>query len=421
MEQQADAEQPSPLRRLGAATSLATEVIAIGPRTAAYAARSALRPLRQGRRHPEIRARMPTPGLLGWVLVEQLMMAALPAALAPDEPERLAAVREEVDHTIELLDARGWLANPRGFHQDPTPPERPTLERAEYYGFHYEKLSFESGYDAPEGSQGADERWNAPPNRTAHAYVLRHRDGVHPWLVLQHGYSAGQPLDFIFMGARRFHRDLGFNVIAPTAPYHAQRRVFRRSGIGMTSYDYVRNLHAYGQATWDIRRCIRWAETQGAASVALYGPSMGGYLVSLVAGIDEAVDTVIAGIPAVDTAAAIRRRTPARQWADLNRHGLFGECLDLIHRPVNPLSFTPFVAHERRFIYAGIADQITTPGDAYLLWRHWDRPSVLWFRGTHIGTVGAGDVKRFVDDALRPLAVTATEGGDEDVVAITQL
>ncbi len=390
-----------PKQRVATVTTAAAALVGAGPKTAAYASRAVVRPLQRARRYPEIAPRMPTPTLLASVFMDHVLMAALQGAFTAKDLRDFGVVRREVDHTIGLLDERGWLQDPRGFHQQPPPPEHPIVESARWYGFPYQHLSFESGYVAPEGSPGADKRWSSPPNRTAHAHVLRHRGGGHPWMLLQHGYSAGQPWDFFTMGAAHFHRDLGFNVIGLIAPYHGPRRVLHRGGVGMTSFDYVRNLHSFGQAVWDIRRCISWAVGQGAGSVAHYGISMGGYLVSLVAGIDERVGTAIAGIPAVDMAAAIRRRIPSHQRVEVERAGLFEDCLEVIHRPVSPLSFAPLVPHERRFIYAGIGDQVTTPGDAYLLWEHWKRPNVLWFRGTHLLTsIGRREVKHFVDDAL---------------------
>jgi hypothetical protein len=359
-----------------------------------------VRPLRRSRQHPEIAAQLPTPRLLASVLLDHAAMAALQVAFTPEEHLDHAEIHREVDATIEALDARGWLDDPRGFHPLPPPPVDPVLEPATWRGIRYEELSFESGYVSPVGAARGDERWDAAPNRTARALVLRHRDGDRPWVVLQHGYGAGVAIDFLtMMGGAHLHRDLGFNVIGPIAPYHGTRRVFRR-GIGMTSFDYVRNLHSIGQAVWDIRRCISWAETQGAGSVACHGVSLGGFLVGLVAGLDHRVGPVIAGIPAADMAAVIRRRTLIHPTADAERAGLFDDCLELIHRPVSPLSFVPLVPHEQRFIYAGIGDRVTTPGDAYRLWQHWDRPSVLWFPGSHLVTRRAKAVKQFVDGVL---------------------
>jgi hypothetical protein len=386
---------------LDKARTVASGLTLAAPRTAAYATRAVVRPLRRSRRHPEITPQLPTPRLLASVMIDHVMLAALRAAFTVDDDGDFAELRREVDATIEVLDARGWLHDSRGFHALPPPPVDPVLEELTWRRFRYEQLSFESGYVSPVGAGRADERWSAPPNRTAHAFVLRHRDDGHPWVLLQHGYGAGVPVDFLqMMRAGHLHRDLGFNVIGPLAPYHGPRRVFARGGMGMTSFDYVRNLHSLGQAVWDIRRCISWAQTQGAGLVAYHGVSLGGLLVALVAGVDDRVGTAIAGIPAADIAAAIRRRTLIKPSTELERSGLFGDCLELIHRPVTPLGLAPLVPRERRFIYAGIGDRVTTPGDAYRLWQHWDRPCVLWFGGSHAVTRRATAVKQFVDDAL---------------------
>jgi predicted alpha/beta hydrolase len=414
-------EEPKQGGRWETIGTVASGLVMAAPRTGAYGIRAAVRPFRGSRKHPEIAPQLPTPRLLASVFVDHVAMSALQTVFTAVEDYDLAELRREVDTTIERLDARGWLQDPRGFHRLPPAPVDPVLEPARWLHFRYERLSFESGYVSPVEAERADERWNAPPNRTVHAYVLRHRDSEpHPWVLLQHGYGAGMPMDF-YMGAAHFHRDLGFNVIGPIAPYHGPRRVFRRGGVGMTSLDYVRNLHSLGQAVWDIRGCISWAETQGAGPMACYGVSMGGCLVGLIAGIDDRVGTAVVGIPVVDMAAKMRSHALGDRWGESERTGLFGDCLELIHRPVTPLTLPPLVPHERRFIYAGVGDQISTPGDAYRLWQHWDRPNVLWFEGSHL-TASGKVVKQFVDDALLSHAGMAPaqishERDDEQVVS----
>jgi hypothetical protein len=393
--------QPKQPGRSDKAKTVASGLALAAPKTAVYAGRAMIRPLRWSRQHPEIPAHMPTPQLLASVFLDHMVMAAAQMAFTNEEEYDIAAICAETVATIERLDSLGWLQDPRPFHPLPPPPADPVLERARWRLTRYERLSFESGYVSPVGAERGDERWNAPPNQTAHALVLRHDDGDHPWVVLQHGYGAGNPTDFfMMMGADHLHRDLGYNVICPIAPYHGPRRVFSRAGMGMTSIDLVRNLHAYGQAVWDTRRCISWAQTQGASTVACYGVSLGGALAALLAGVDDRVDTAIVGIPALDIASTMRRRASKEQVAEQERIGLFQETLDNIHAPVNPLHVVPHATRERLFIYAALGDRVSTPGDAYRLWQHWDRPRVLWFRGSHIMTPRAGDVKRFIDGAL---------------------
>ena len=73
--------------------AVATDLIAAAPRTAAYATRAIIRPLRRSRQHPEIPWAWPTPDLVGSVLFELVLKAALPAMFAPNDEGSLAAVR----------------------------------------------------------------------------------------------------------------------------------------------------------------------------------------------------------------------------------------------------------------------------------------------------------------------------------------
>ena len=383
---------------LAVGTSFVSNVIAAGPRTATYTVGAAVRPFRRERQYPEIPAHLPTPGLAASILGEQVLSAALRAGSASSLPPP-EAVRLETYRTIELLGAKGWLDDPRGFHQQPPPLLQPNLEERQARGLPYQVMSFDSAYSPAEGSQHGESRWDASPNRTARAFVLRHGDGPRPWLVFLHGYGAGSTWDIETVGAR-LHRVVGLNVVAPVAPYHGERRIGRRSGTGMMSVDHVRTLHAFGQAIWDTRRCISWAEADGATSVSVCGVSMGGYLAALLAGVDDRLERVIAVIPATDMAAAILRRTLLHQWREAERHGLLGDCPGLVYRPVSPLVLPPAVPRDRRFIVGATADQITRVGNAYRLWQHWDEPEVLWYRGTHIGAGLSGQVWRWVEEAL---------------------
>ena len=97
--------------------------------------------------------------------------------------------------------------------------------------------------------------------------------------------------------AQQFHRELGFNVLAPVLPLHGRRGTGGRiSGIGMVSLDWVANVHAVTQAVWDVRRCLAWIRERGAPSIALHGISLGGYTAAMVAGLEDDLSCVIAGV-----------------------------------------------------------------------------------------------------------------------------
>jgi hypothetical protein len=392
---------PTPARsKVSVARWMATDLAAVAPDTAAYAARAIVRPFRKGRARPEIPIRLPTPRLIASVMFEHALLAMMSGLFASPGRYGLDLVEEQTRRTVELLGARGWLEDPAGFHQAPPPPGNVDTRLGQYRDLWYEAITFPSEYQPPEGEQDGSLRWDAPPNRTAHAYVLRHAGAPRPWLIAMHSYGAGAAWDFALTGAARWHQDLGFNVIAPVAPYHGPRRTGRVSGLGLVSSDFVGNLHAFGQTVWDARRCIAWAREQGAPSVSLHGISMGGFAGALVAAVEPDLDRVVLGVPAVDIAGTLRRRTPRDQLDDLRRHGLLEECLDLVHRPVSPLCLQPLVPRERLFLYAATSDRVTRPDEAYRLWQHWDEPEVLWFDGTHIAAVFAADVRRFIERAL---------------------
>jgi hypothetical protein len=67
---------------------------------------------------------------------------------------------------------------------------------------------------------------------------------------------------------------------------------------------------------------------------------------------------------------------------------------------VSPFALRPLVSHDRRFIFAGVGDRMSTAGQALRLWEHWERPSIEWYPGGHLGFFLAGAVQRYVTDAL---------------------
>ena len=89
----------------------------------------------------------------------------------------------------------------------------------------------------------------------------------------------------------------------------------------------------------------------------------------------------------------------------VERHDLVGERTEAVHRVVTPTAFPCRVPQDRRFIYAGVADRLTTPGQPYALWEHWDRPEICWSLRSHIFTARSAKVRRFVEAAVLDTAV----------------
>jgi hypothetical protein len=128
-------------------------------------------------------------------------------------------------------------------------------------------------------------------------------------------------------------------------------------------------------------------------------------MVSLVAGIEDDLDIAIAGIPVISMQRLLARhlvRSGGREGRVLASM-LRSDAVDSVERFVDPLAFAPTVALDRRFVFGGLTDRVTTPQHTLALWRHWGEPSVVWYPGGHIGHFWAGDVRAFVDGALSRL------------------
>jgi hypothetical protein len=316
-----------------------------------------------------------------------------------------------MSEALRQLERAGMLEDPLRFHRPPPPLEGPVLERARQYGVDYERLSFPSGYAPLEGFPGSGRWLEREANRTAHAWVLRHPGAPRPWLVCLHGYGMGEARDLFGFRSIYFHRTLGLNVIHPVFPLHGPRRAGRFSGGGVISLDFLANVHGLAQAVWDARRCLGWVRAQGATAIGLHGISLGGYLAALLAGIESDLDCAIAGIPPADLPRVMLRHAPRAVRQEGRAERLFGPRSRALHRVVSPLAFAPRLPRERRFIYAGMVDRMSTPRHAHQLWRHWDRPAIRWYRGAHVSFVWSSEVWTFVESALRDSGIAVRKAG----------
>ena len=159
-------------------------------------------------------------------------------------------------------------------------------------------------------------------------------------------------------------------------------------------------VHGLTQAVWDIRRLIRSVREQGATSISLYGVSLGAYTVALLAGIEDGIDTVVAGIPVSDFPALFHRHSPRNIQARSIEHRIMGGEAQNVYRVVSPLAFTAKVPFDQRFIFAGYGDRLATPEQAQRLWDHWDEPQISWYSGNHVGYLWSKRVSDFLVASL---------------------
>jgi hypothetical protein len=315
----------------------------------------------------------------------------------------------EIATAARLYERRGWLREPARFHLLPPTVEKVTIDRHRSPFGRFQHLRFESGYEPHPGEPGRRRYLEYRANRTAHVWTMRHSGPDRPWIVCVPGYRMGHPaVDFAGFRARWLHRELGLNVAIPVMPLHGPRRMGRRGGDGFLSGDFLDTIHAQTQAVWDIRRLIAWLRAGGAPRVGVQGVSLGGYTAALLASLEEDLDCVIAGIPAVDFLRLVRRHTPEILLRIAKGMGIRFDRIEQLLRVISPLAHRPRVPRPRRYLYAGVADRLAPPDHALDLWHHWDRPRCEWYQGGHVSFLWDRNVRDLLREALTVSGLAST-------------
>ena len=136
-------------------------------------------------------APIPAIRLSAEVAADEAMLASVVPFLPVPGRGDAARINAEMSAARELFEERGWFEKPAGYHSVPSPLGSPTLRAAHVRGTDYEQLTFESGFEPHSDEPGRDRWLSYRANRTARAWVLRHRDANRPWLVCIHGYQMG--------------------------------------------------------------------------------------------------------------------------------------------------------------------------------------------------------------------------------------
>jgi len=347
-------------------------------------------------------ARRDSLALAAKVAADEAIMAHLQFSLQPPTAPHAEQIHREVVAADEFFADRGWLEKPEGYHRTPPALESPEVRRESLRSLRYEHLVFESEYE-PWGEEPGRERWlGYVPNRTAHAYVLRHSTGDRPWLICINGYRTGYPLaDFAAFSPRFFHERLGLNMLIPVLPLHGKRRIGTQSGDGFMDGDPLDTLHAEAQAMWDIRRLQGWAERQGASGVGVHGLSLGGYTTALYASLASGLSCAIPGIAVTDFARIFWHHGSAFQLREIERREITREQVAMLFRVISPLHLEPKVPHEGRAIFGGVCDRIVPPDHQRDLFEHWGQPRMVWYQGGHLTFMTDPSVRRSIESTLR--------------------
>jgi len=257
----------------------------------------------------------------------------------------------------------------------------------------FEHLEFASCPDLPDPLASA----GYGQVEVAHARVLRHRDRPRPWVVWVHGAEQGRLDDLFAFRVRHLHEDLGLNVVLPVLPQHGPRR---DAGKAWPGFDLLGNIATMMRAVSDVRTVLGWVGEQEPESIALVGMSLGGPVAALTAGLDPAVDAVVAMVPMLDAHATIAHHVErtggrGRELARLLRDEAVSAC-GVVN---DPLALEPHAAPERRLVVAALNDRMTSVQAAQRLHERWGG-QVHWHPGGHIGHLLSADVRGVVDRFL---------------------
>jgi dienelactone hydrolase len=385
---------------LGVAAGPATMLLLLALSAAALAAAGTL----SLRATPAV-AGVPEPApslrLSAEVAGDDALLALFDLALPASSEAEAARHARELREADERFAARGFFEKPASFHAAPPPFATVASEKSRAARIDFERLRCESGYE-PHPEEPGRERWLAyAPVRDAHAWLLRNPEPGRPWLVCIHGYRMGLPwIDLPLFRAERL-RARGLNVLLPVLPLHGPRRIGRISGDGFFGADVLDMLHAEAQALWDLRRWLGWIRVQGGARVGVYGLSLGGYNAALLAGFEPELACVVAGIPATSLEALVYEHGPRQLLRAAEAQGFSRAAAERVLSLVSPLALAPQVPKERRFIFAGSADQLVPPPHVAALVQHWGEPCVAWYEGAHLGFGLHEGARRLLADALR--------------------
>ena len=301
----------------------------------------------------------PSLALAGHAFRDEIVLLGLRTRRPISGVHAYGRINAEVNAALAFYGRRGWLDKPAQFFAKPPPLTDVTVRPVKARRRSYERISFDSGYTPRAGEPGRQRWLGYTANDREYALLLRHKED-RPWLVCVHGAEMGRAaLDLTLFRAWHLHEDLGLNVVLPVLPMHGPRGRGLPKGAVFPGEDVMDNVHATAQAVWDLRRLLSWIRSEQPESpIGMYGISLGGYVTSLVASLEQGLTCAILGVPVADLIGLLGRHAGFR---DDDPRRLTVTLAEPIGRMVSPLSLQPRVPMRGRFIYAGIADRLVHP------------------------------------------------------------
>ena len=328
-----------------------------------------------------------------------LASSVAPAVVATSlRDTRSGSERSDLGFYAELAAAQDPVKSFPAPTELPRVSSRPASQRAERLARgRVDNIAFASSFTAINPAMRS--RWSAfKSNNIVRAQHWRHGDGPRPTLCVIHGFMGSSYLvNGRFFTLPWYYRS-GYDVLMYTLPFHGRRaeKFSPFSGFGYFAGGLAGFAEAMAQAVHDFRSIVDYLRHTGVDRIALTGISLGGYTSALVASVDDRLEAVIPNCPVVTPKTMFDEWFPANKLVDLGLRlsdispgeltaGLSYHC---------PLNYPPLVPKDRRMIITGLGDRMAPPGQAVMLWEHWDRCALRWFPGSHVMHVSQLDYLR---------------------------
>lgn len=342
-----------------------------------------------------------SPSLLAQVAMDEVVLAAMKTpSRFPRRADYEMASSELLD-TYEMFLLNGWAEDPRSYHEDPSAPDAVMIEPAFVMGRGWEHVWFESGFE-PKAPAEATDRWNSREANSVMRAWVRRKQGSDAWVICVHPFGTGQSkLGHFMFKADELANRLGANVALVVLPMHASRGGgWIAGGSAFMTYNPVDVLLGLTQSVWDVRRFIAWLRASGAGPVTLYGLSLGAHVSATVAGFEEDLAGVVAGVPTCDLLEVFSRHVPRRLHPRAREHHLIGDEARAVLKVTSPLTFEPRTRGDRLYIFASTGDRMSPPEQAQALWGHWRSSEIAWFDANHVAFIWNGGISDFVIRSL---------------------
>ncbi|MED5811581.1 prolyl oligopeptidase family serine peptidase [Mycolicibacterium sp. 050232] len=316
------------------------------------------------------------------VAIDEAVLAVMRTRQPKIYPEFAAdRTAAEMAATAALFEKCGWVTAPATYHRTPPPlHDSGLLELRTRTGpLRHETMTFASEFTPRAVEPGAARRPGNHCNDTVFVRLLGHHDPGAPWVVCLHGFGIGSSrFDLAVLWATYLHTKLGFNVAVPVSPLHGPRR--SEDDDQLLSLDLTGMLHGITQALWDVRRLVSWIRSTSDAPVGVYGLSLGGFLATMLAGL-EPLDAVVAALPFVDVLGLMEHHGPPAEYQSLLRSADARNTF----RVASPLSVPAVVPADRLALFAARGDRLIPVDQSCALHRAWQDGDVQWTNTGHVG------------------------------------